>query len=404
MRVLTKLTGETSKALVHSVKSRYNRAMRKILVWVCLCALLLPSSGMSEEAWRAMEGIIPTGDGYRRVAFNEIGEALLLGVASDEEDGLVQNVGVSILLFASQEGEEVRNSAILSGDGLDKLEQAVATEGGWMAAGSTSSSDLGIGWHPGNYDNKEGKTDGWVVRLDENGEMVWSRSYGGSDWDSFNAICEAHDGGWIVVGNTYSSDGDVVGWHDSGELFTQPDAWVLHIDAEGEILWQKTLGGSGYDELLSVKAVPDGYLAVGATDSQDGDVGETHGDRDGWVVLLDTEGSLLRSVCYGGESDDSFAVISDGPEGWLAAGRSWSFELGESRRDNGWAVRLDAQGDMLWETRFGGDEGFEYSRYVSFATDFWVVAGYTPNEEKDIHWAVGIREDGSEWKVVGGHI
>lgn len=373
----------------------YNSGMKKIMIAV-LILVCLPACVLAET-----ETIYWTADTYKRAARNDIGEALFMGEAVEEIDGFARIVGVSFtLLPVKDSGGEVRWSHTTVGNGTNKLEQAVATDDGWIAAGSSSSSDFDTVWHEGWYDGKEAKTDGWIVRLDNEGETVWMRMYGGTDWDSFHAICPASDGGWIVVGNTYSSDGDVVGWHDSGEMFMQPDGWMLHIDDAGDIVWQCTLGGSGYDELLGVKQVPGGYLAVGTTDSMDGDVTGLNGDRDGWVVLVDEAGNLVEQYCYGGDREDSFVTLAEGDEGFLAVGTSWSFAKdAENREETSWAVLLNDQGEAQWMQRFGVEQ-FEYPEYAGWVTDYWAVAGYTMEGEKQKPWLIGIPEGAGEWKLI----
>lgn len=371
--------------------------MRKLLpVLLILLALPFPAY--------AREGLFWTPEGSQQVATNEIGESLMLGESREERNGFTEIVGVTFTIFAPEENGEPKWTTY-GGNGTDKLEHAAPADDGWIAVGSSSSSDLENGWHLGDYDNKEGKTDAWVVRLDSEGEVRWTRCYGGSDWDSFNAVCPAPDGGWILAGYTHSSDGDVVGWHDSGELYAQPDGWIVHIDDDGEILWQRTLGGSDYDELFAIRQVPGGYMAVGETGSTDGDVQGLTGGTDAWVVLLDTEGTLLRQVCYGGADDDSFTALSAEADGrWLAAGTSWSFdEADTSRAESGWAVSLDAEGNAAWRLRFGGEVGVEYAQCIIPYPDYWVLAGYTqPMGEEASDWIVGMRYTGDAWALLEG--
>lgn len=340
-------------------------------------------------------------DGLHVVAQNEQGEGLLLGQAFDEVDGLAVNAGVTFTLFAPS--GEVTWAHEVSGDGNDKLERAIATQDGWVAVGSTSSSDLGGTWHEGWYDDKELKTDAWIIRLDAEGNTVWTKTFGGTDWDSFISVAPGHDGGWVAVGSTYSADGDVIGWHDSGELFAQSDGWVVCVDDQGELQWQLTLGGSGYDELMGIVQVPQGYMAVGVTDSQDGDVSGNLGDRDAWVVLIGKDGTLINEICYGGVREDSFATIAAGDDGWLAVGSSWSFDPEDSPQEDGLAVLLDENGDELWRIRFGG-KGIEYPVFASFVTDFWMVTGDSVGEAGITDWVIAIHDSGNEWKLIDGKL
>lgn len=363
---------------------------------LALAALLAGACASAEETVRW------TDEGPKRIAFNDKGEYLMLSQSLElDDEGMVSHVGVIFTLMSPYEG--VMWTDLHHGDGSDKLEQAVANGDGWVATGSSSSSDTFTGWHEGWYDGKEAKTDGWVVALDANGAIAWMRSYGGSDWDSFSGICHAQDGGWIVVGNTYSSDGDVYGWHDSG-IFIQPDGWVVHVGEDSEIRWSLALGGSGYDEIYAVQPIPEGYLVAGVTDSMDGDVYGLKGDRDGWLAVINPQGELVRQQCLGGTDEDMFTALGKGPGTYLAAGTSWSAMEGDhDPQENGWAVCLDERGTPLWSIRFGG-RGIERVSYAHWNDDFWIVSGTTQVDGEEHTWLVGISQAGNEWQLLRGEL
>lgn len=81
-----------------------------------------------------------------------------------------------------------------------------------------------------------------MIRLDPEGTMLWQRAYGGSNEERANDIRTTSDGGSVFVGSTISTDGDVTGLHG-----TSNDVWVVKLDANGALEWQRTLGGSGLD-------------------------------------------------------------------------------------------------------------------------------------------------------------
>lgn len=371
-----------------------------------LCALLclLPAFGPCLDAGAA-DALMWTEDGYRVLALNGAGEALLLSEAMETRDGFAQHVGVRFLILPPENsGESLRTAVLTGGDGTEKLMRAVAAGDGWLAVGSTSSTNLTAQWHEGWYDHGEAKTDGWAVRVDRDGAVLWQRSYGGSGWDSFAAVCDAHDSGWIVVGSTDSRDGDVDGWHDSGALFDQSDGWVAHIDPDGALRWQTVLGGGGQDTLTGVAAVPGGYLIVGSTNSANGDAEGGYGEQDGWVVLLDPEGQVLSERHYGGASEDGFSDLAAGPDGWLAAGATWSGEDGLAVSSNrAWAVLLDGQGEALWTLRFGS-ERTKYVHAVAWQNGSWLVAGITYQQDGGTEWIAAIQPDGGAWQLLRGEM
>lgn len=367
--------------------------MKKIALFGLALLLALPLAALADA-------IVQTREGYRIAWENGAGEALLLSRRERLEDGLVVDVDAAYTLLDAK--ANTLYSKWFGGDGQDVLSHAVpVASGGWLAAGASSSGDLSNGWHEGWYDTFETKTDGWVVRIAEDGEVLWNRCYGGTDWDSFAAVCEAWGGGFILAGQTQSRDGDVEGWHGSGELFEKADGWVVCIDEAGEMLWQRTLGGSGEDALYGVCAVEGGYLLVGETDSLDGDVEGALGDTDGWVVLLSAEGELLWQACYGGPSEDKLVFIAEGEGGYLAIGHSWTMDRTLSRQHSeGWALGLDASGRVLYEARFGNDKN-QQTRYAGWTGDFWAVTGYTQYMAEETEWIVSLQPDGT-WSLARG--
>jgi type 1 glutamine amidotransferase len=102
--------------------------------------------------------------------------------------------------------------------------------------------------------------------------IQWQKTLGGTGWDTGSSIQQTADGGYIVAGLTSSNDGDVSG----NKGFT--DFWVVKLNSLGAIVWQKTLGGTSDEEVLSIQQTADGgYIVAGLTSSNDGDVSGNHG-------------------------------------------------------------------------------------------------------------------------------
>lgn len=118
------------------------------------------------------------------------------------------------------------------------------TDGGYIVTGTTSSYDEDV---TGNY----GQGDVWVVKLSANGNLQWHRCLGGSGPDGGSCVQQTVDGGYLIAGSTASNDGDVSGLHGGGEFIY--DFWVVKLDGNGIIQWQKCLGGSGSDEVRAVQ-------------------------------------------------------------------------------------------------------------------------------------------------------
>jgi len=301
----------------------------------------------------------------------------------------------------------------LGGSGYDVAVSIQQTsDGGYIVAGFTSSND-------GNVSGNHGGEDAWIVKLDGNGNIQWQKALGGSDGDRAHSIQQTSDGGYIVAGYTESNDGDVSGWHegydDGGNPL--PDYWVVKLDGNGNIQWQKALGGSEGDEALSIQQTSDGgYIVAGETYSNNGNVSGNHGGEDAWIVKLDRDGNIQWQKSLGGSNDDwakSIQQTSDG--GYIVAGRTKSNDGDVSENHGGkdaWIVKLDSSGNIEWQKALGGSS-YDVALSIQQTSDGgYIVAGYTESNDGDVSenhgwydcWIVKLDKDGNiEWqKSLGG--
>ena len=130
-------------------------------------------------------------------------------------------------------------------------------DGEYIIAGNTNSND-------GDVSGNNGSSDYWIVKLDNSGDIVWQKCLGGSGDDIAASVQQTNDRGYIIAGYTNSTDGYVSGNNGSS------DYWIVKLDDKGEIMWQKCLGGSGEDQANYVQQTKDGgYIIAGDTDSSD---------------------------------------------------------------------------------------------------------------------------------------
>lgn len=148
-------------------------------------------------------------------------------------------------------------------------------------------------------------TDLWLVELDMEGNILSQDCYGGSTWDLGIDIIETKDG-YVILSNTESNDFDVSGNH--GEW----DFWLLKLNKDHRILWQRCLGGSSYDSPNYLTQTDDnGYMLIGSTHSNNGDVSGNHSpppysNSDVWVVKTDSVGEPVWQHCFGSVKGDWF--------------------------------------------------------------------------------------------------
>ena len=168
------------------------------------------------------------------------------------------------------------------GGSLNDLANSIqqTSDGGYIVAGNTNSNNGDVSSNHGGYDC-------WVIKLDNSSNIQWQKSYGSSQDDGAASIQQTSDGGYVFAGYSGSNDGDVSGHH------LLDDFWVVKLDSTGGIQWQKSLGGSSYEDAYSVRQTTDGgYIIAGYSFSIDGDVTGNHNGYDYWVVKLDNIGNL----------------------------------------------------------------------------------------------------------------
>ncbi|MCP4458407.1 MAG: DUF4493 domain-containing protein [Cytophagales bacterium] len=236
----------------------------------------------------------------------------------------------------------------------------------------------------GDVTGNHGNYDYWIVKLDVSGNISWEKSLGGTGSDYAYSIQETSDGGYIVAGLSNSTDGDVTGGHGSSD-----DYWIVKLDGSGNLSWEKSLGGSGNDYAESIQETSDGgYIVAGRSTSTDGDVTGNHGGYDSWVVKLDASGNLSWEKSLGGSANDyaeSIQETSDG--GYIVAVQSNSLDgdiTGNHGGNDYWVVKLDVSGNLSWEKSLGGT-GHDYAYSIQETSDGgYIVAGSSQSSDGDV--------------------
>jgi len=279
------------------------------------------------------------------------------------------------------------------------------TDGGYIISGHTSSNDIDVSGH-------KGETDFWIVKIDSEGKIQWQKALGGYYFEHrASSIQQTADGGYIVAGITHSNDGDVTGNH--GEW----DGWIIKLDAEGNVLWKKCIGGSRDDKAISIQQITDsGYIIAGDTYSNDGDVTGNHGDIDAWVCKLDESGSIVWLKCFGGtESEKANSIQQTTDGGYVVAGVASSDDgdvSGVTGHTDYWIVKIDNIGNIEWQKCLGSTwDDRAKSIYQTFDGGFIVVGdvmsdgdNITGYHDKLDAWIVKLDESGNlQWeKCLGG--
>lgn len=322
------------------------------------------------------KAVVQTSDGGYVVAGNAISSSIDMWVAKLNSDG------GTVWTNSFGGGNE---------DGARSIIQT--TDHGYIVAGYTLSN---AGDGAGNH----GLSDFLVIKLNSDGDRVWSRTLGGNYTDDAWSVTGTEDGGCVVAGETYSNDGDVQGNHDATHQY--PDFWIVKLKSDGSADWTKTLGGSGYDQALSIVHASDGgYVVVGQTYSTDGDVHGNHGDADFWVTKLSSSGDTEWMRTLGGSGSDVASSIIQTTDGsYVVAGFTYSLTtqtdtsyvangdvLGNHGQSDYWIVKLNSNGGTVWTKTLGGtlsDLAFSIVQTNDSPNLGYVVAGYASSNDGDV--------------------
>ena len=251
--------------------------------------------------------------------------------------------------------------------------------------GCTVAGSSQINPAPGNH-----PYDIWLIKLDKNGVIESQKSFGGSYSEHLVSLIPTSDNGYIFTGYTCSSDGDLKGLKKNGSW----DYWVVKLDSAYNIVWQKVLGGSDEDIPTSIRETKDhGFIILGNSYSKDGDVVNHHGNSDIWVIKLDSAGKLIWTNSIGGALTDNAEIVEITMDnGCIIAGYSNSINgdiVGSVGINSYWIVKLDTDGKIQWQKPiigFGGTDNYDedYIFKILVDKDGYILLGSTRSNGGDI--------------------
>lgn len=182
----------------------------------------------------------------------------------------------------------------------------------YIIAASSDSKDF-------NISNNKGSYDFWILKIASDGMLVWEKSFGGSEIDEPRAISATNDGNFMIVGDTRSSDKDISNNNGGADL------WMLKISTNGILIWEKTIGATSFDVARSISKTDDhGFIIAGNSRSSDAGF-TNQGQNDAWILKVDISGNVLWKKFIGGsENDLLFDVVQLNNQSIIAIGESTS--------------------------------------------------------------------------------
>ena len=314
--------------------------------------------------------------------------------SSTSSDGLIQNkMGLEsdIILMKFDSDKSIEWVKNYGGSKDDRGQSVVEVSGiGYALLGYSMSND-------GDASNNEGFHDNWVILIDSKGDIIWEKSYGFSGHDHAYNIIKTKDGnlffnGFLDVtasrglGSTKKVGKSIK--HGVGEF------WCHKIDLGGNILWRKYFGGTNNDRSYDSVETSDGdFLIVGSSESNDIDISSPKGSYDIWVIKLSSNGDLLWERSYGGSKYETANSIIQSADkkihilgSTLSNDKNISFQMGSS---DFWLLTIDSDGNLLSEQTFGGSNFDKGKKIVIDSKDNLWLTGYSRSIDFDFSFNNG---------------
>ncbi len=241
-------------------------------------------------------------------------------------------------------------------------------------------------------------SDFWLSKLTAAGDIQWTKTYGSSQNDWMNEIMVCADGGFLMVGGTEASNVEITG---AGKGFI--DIYLIKTNASGIILWQKALGGTNLDiAFSSIETADNGYILAGETNSTNGDMTGNLGQKDGFLIKFATNGNLLWKILTGGTDIDGLYSIKKTIDGKIFAMGISSSDIGKVKPKGPvgdmWLVNIETSGIITSHTMFGGADSDIARGAFPTADGGFIIAGNSDSVDGDLidnngstdFWAVKI--------------
>jgi hypothetical protein len=244
-------------------------------------------------------------------------------------------------------------------------------DGGCIATGRTKSFGSGL-------------ADLWLVKVDQNGIEEWNKTFGGTGWEDGKAIEQLDDESYVIVGKT-SSFG-----------YGNTDIWLIKVDQNGIEEWNKTFGGTGWEEGNSIKETDDGgYILIGDTTSFG------VGEFDIWLIKVNQTGDEQWNKTFGGIKDESGRSIEKTDDsGYIIAAETENFGAGDY---DIWLIKVNQTGDEQWNKTIGSEDSDQCNEIIKTDDGGFIIAGHNIETETSKFNGILVKIDGDgtvQWETL----
>ena len=329
--------------------------MKKILFFLIITFLLLPfsvSAKQLEKEWSLSYG----GSGIDFLNSGIVtsdGNILVVGsTQSSDIEGLNNNGGRDAIILMYDSKGNLLWQDIWGGDALDAFSDVIEGSGGYYVIGTYNSTNIeGI--------SNSGGSDAIVIKYDKNGNIIWTRTFGGNKDENPKSIFEAEDG-FIVSGHYWSTD--IVGLTNKGRC----DGLLIKYDWDGNLIWKKSWGGNEADIFSDILVDKNNdVVVVGYFDSTDIEGFPNSGDDDGIILKFDSSGNIIWTKTLNRSSSDRFMHVSlTNDNNYFVYVNSIFSDISESISPNAF-IKYDQNGNIVFSNNYSSETNdFFYSLYT----------------------------------------
>ncbi|MFB6317848.1 hypothetical protein [Saccharicrinis sp. FJH54] len=344
-------------------------------------------------------------DGANQICYATDGGYIIVGSTSSTDGDVEHNFGnKDFWMVKIGDDGQIKWEETFGGNGDETATDVCpSADGGYYIAGFSNSTD-------NRTQTNKGGNDYWIIKTDITGQLIWQKLLGGGMDDVATSVAKTDDGGCIVAGYSSSADGDASGNHGKN------DFWIIRLNASGELIWQRMIGGSLDDEAFAIKQTADGHFIIaGSSESANGDVTGTTEAKDFWVIKLDDSGEIIWRNSVGNSLDDiAYDIVQTDDGGYLAVGASFkSFNDKENTGNSDFYVaRFSADGSTEWTKSYGSSAEDGAQRVIQNSSGNYIICGAATEEGYDVEkifgnrdmWMIEISESGNllQTKNFGG--
>lgn len=262
----------------------------------------------------------------------------------------------------------------------DRASDIVATEDGFLIVGFSQITEGGIPPYGDDFDI-------WLIKTDLGGNFLWEKLIGGSHQDASVQIVPSSNGNYYIIAGSVSSDGDIT----SDPYPESSNYWIIKIDGEGNIIWERITGGNGGEHAYRGTPTWDGgIVTIGWSGSMDGDISQYYGSYDMWLVKLDSLSTKVWDFSAGTAGPEfGQAVIETSDKGILAGGTTVTMGDGNIEcttgpdRADAILFKLDSIGNVQWQHCYGGSEHESITALLEIE-DGYILGAYTMSNDGDV--------------------